>query len=137
MAATTACCPVPVYRDVSVRPDLTVTVVDAAGQPVPGAAVRVRRFISGPPPATETHRWTGATDEAGTLHLDAIAQREPSMPLMMHGVNWYGWQVCAVAATGSAGETHHGRTPVEPPVALQLTLDPAAPDCAWEPWTGP
>lgn len=138
-----ACCPIPVPRRATVRPDLTVTVVDAAGQPVANAAVRVRRFISGPPPETETHRWTATTDAAGAVHLDAIEQTETTLPLMMHGVVWYGWQVCAVGpgpaggAVGSADHLHHAGSPIEPPVAVALRLDPSRPDCAWEAWTGP
>ena len=47
LALGTACCPIPVPRKVSVRPRIEVTVVDADGNPVPGAALTLGRWIEG------------------------------------------------------------------------------------------
>lgn len=137
LLASAACCPIPVSRAVSERPDLTVEVFDSSGLPAAGATVTVRRAIVGPPPKTETHRWTTTTDLHGRAHLPAIEVRETTLPLMMHGVPWYGWQVCASTPDGAATFLHEAGAPVEPPVALRLRLGPLAADCAWETWAGP
>ena len=125
-----ACIPLPLPRQVSVRPQLDIVANTASGEPVMGAEIRVRRFISGPPPDTETHRWEAATGVDGRLLLSAIEARESYMPLMMHGVNWYSWDVCASHPTlGVATHTVHGTQPVMEPVAVPLVLDPAVTSC--------
>lgn len=80
----------------------------------------------------ETHRWTVTADASGAATLDAIEQSEPYMPLMMHGVEWYAWEVCAEHGGGAASVRHSASTPVEPPVMLSIVVDPAKPDCGWE-----
>jgi hypothetical protein len=132
LAVLGACCPIPLKRQVSVRPELTVTVADADGAPVAHAAVLVRRITNGPPPTRETHHWTTATDATGTVVLDAIEESETYLPLMMHGVEWYAWEVCVRDTRGVGTAQHSGRTPVEPPVVVPITLDPGRTDCEWE-----
>lgn len=131
----TACCPIPVPRQVTVRPALTVTVVDASGRPA-DATLTVRRYVSGPPPDTETHRWT-APAPGGHATLDGIEQSETMLPLMMHGVPWYSWQICAVGPAGAASTTVDATAPIHPTASVSLTLDAAATDCGWRDMTGP
>ncbi|MCA9491530.1 MAG: hypothetical protein KC656_19820 [Myxococcales bacterium] len=125
LALGTACCPIPVPRKVSVRPRIEVTVVDADGNPVPGAALTLGRWIEGPPPETEVDRWTEAADAVGKHVFDAIEATESTMPLMMHGVPWYGWRLCAEAPELGAGTWELAATqPVMAPATARVTLVP-------------
>lgn len=122
-----ACCPIPVPRRVSVRPRLEVEVVDGAGAAVPGATLTLGRWIEGPPPDTEVDRWTATTDPSGRHVFDAIEATESAMPLMMHGVPWYGWRLCAESPGLGAGTWELGATqPVMGPATATITLVPGA-----------
>ncbi|MCB9688262.1 MAG: carboxypeptidase regulatory-like domain-containing protein [Alphaproteobacteria bacterium] len=123
----TACCPIPVPRRVSVRPRIEVTVTDADGRAVSGATLTLARWIEGPPPDTEVDRWSATTDPAGQHVFDAIEATESAMPLMMHGVPWYGWRLCAEAPGLGAGTWELGATqPVMGPTTAGVTLVPGA-----------
>ena len=99
------------------RPELHLVLETHEGKRAPGVEVLARRFVSGPPPDTETHRWKAISDIHGTVSFKAIEASEPHMPLMMHGVNWYSWQICASHPKyGVATYQHDARQPVEGPV---------------------
>ena len=128
-----ACCPIPLTRDVTVRPQLALEVRTHEGKPADGVDLTVRRLVTGPPPLTETERWTATTGPDGRVRLDAIERRERYAPLMMHGVNWYGWEVCAEHPKyGSGSARHDGTAPVVGPVSLTIDLDTSRADCGWE-----
>lgn len=118
-----ACCPIPIDREVTVRPQLHLTVEGSDGAPVVGATITARRLIVGPPPLTETARWTGNTGPGGKVVLAELKATEPHMPLMMHGVNWYGWQVCAEHGGAAGVERYDAKGPVVgEPVKLEIAL---------------
>ena len=122
-ALAVACCPIPIPRDVSVRPELTLEVVDSEGNPLEGAELEVRRYISGPPPPTEMNLWTARTGPGGVVVLAEIVQSENSLPLMMHGVNWYGWEACATHPDHTLGcARYDARQPVESPRTLRVRM---------------
>lgn len=131
LAGLGACCPIPLTRRVSERPELTVRVHDVEGRRV-DAEVTVRRVTTGPPPSRETHRWSERTGSDGEVIWPAIEATETYAPLMMHGVEWYSWDVCAVAEAGAHSVRLPGRTPVVPPATVELTLEPDRTDCGWE-----
>ena len=88
-------CVVPWRRGVLLRPEGAVAVRDArGGAPLVGAHVIVRRYRLGPPPGHESHRWTAVTDGAGQAAFGALIGHEWVMPLMMHGVPQWSWDVC-------------------------------------------
>lgn len=89
------CCPFPWKRTTLIRPDGTVTVVDAdTGEPLDGATVVLRRYRVGPPPRIETHRWESDTGPDGEASFEMELAKETVMPLMMHGVPQWGFEVC-------------------------------------------
>lgn len=94
-----ACCPVPWHRTVLDAPGSNVRVIDAAGNAVPGATVTVRRYNLGPPPRRQTGLWTATTSSNGAASFSQSSTGEWVMPLMMHGVPQWAWEVC-VAAPG-------------------------------------
>ena len=97
-----ACCPFPKKRTTLIRPGGTVRVLDAAtGEPIEGANVVLRRVRVGPPPQIETHSWSAATNAKGEVSFELELGTETTMPLMMHGVPQWGFEVCA---------THPGRS---------------------------
>ena len=138
VAILAACCPIPLSRDITERPGIEVVVSSPDGKLVDQSKVTVRRYISGPPPATERNRWHEVTADDGVALFPEIVVSEIYLPLMMHGVNWYSWQVCAEHPTlGSASETHNGGQPMESRFKMNLVLDPAKKDCGWEEMPGP
>ena len=118
----TACCPIPVPRQVSVRPRFEVSVVDAAGAGVPGATVTLMRRIEAPPPDEEIARWTATTDPAGLAVFDALEATEGTYPLMMHGVVFYGWVACAESSLGAGSVSVPSTQAVMPPQAVRVVL---------------
>lgn len=138
LMGTTACIPIPMWRQATVRPALELTLTTHEGKPAPEVEVRIRRFISGPPPDTETHRWIDASDAEGKLVLEALEQQERYAPLMMHGVNWYAWQICADHPKyGVATHRIGGTQPLMPAQTVALQLDPQVPGCDWTPMSPP
>ncbi len=122
IAVTPGCCPIPWLRTVSVRPELTVEVTDAHGAPVAGAEVVVRRFVAAPGPEDALNRWTATTGPDGRITLPAIEETETVLPLMMHGVPWYGWEACVQAPGPPVCERVQATRPVEAPHTLTLAL---------------
>ena len=93
-----ACCPFPKKRTTLIRPEGTVRVLDAAsGEPLEGAEVVLRRVRVGPPPHIETHSWTAVTDARGEASFEMELGTETVMPLMMHGVPQWGFEVCVTS----------------------------------------
>ena len=93
----------PCHRTVLARPEGTIHVIDAATRaPIPGATVTVARYRLGPPPRVETDRWTLTTDSSGAASTSLADRGEWVMPLMMHGVPQWAWEVCVSAPGHSA-----------------------------------
>lgn len=123
VAVGAACCPIPVPRDVSVRPQLTIEVTTPEGVGLEGAEIEVRRFIANPGPETLMDRWVARSGPGGTVTLSEIVQSEPHLPLMMHGVNWYGWEACATHPDHPTGcARYDARKPVEDPLTLRVSM---------------
>lgn len=96
---------IPVWRQTLLRPAGAVVVRDAAtAAPIVGAQVLVRRYNIGPPPRKQSHAWPAVTDAAGRAHFTLLTGREWVMPLMMHGVPQWSFDVC-VNAPGYAGRS--------------------------------
>lgn len=94
--AATACCPIPVPRMAMLRPEAHVQVVDAAGgQALEGATVVMQRYEAAPH-RTMVARWPRASDGDGKVEFPSGREREWIMPLMMHGVPFYGWRICVM-----------------------------------------
>jgi hypothetical protein len=93
------CCPIPIPRTVEVRPLGRVEVVAAAGeQPVAGASVLLAREEAAPHPREgAVERWGAQADAKGVARFTKEERREWSYPLMMHGVTFYKWRICAQA----------------------------------------
>ena len=123
-----ACCPIPIPRNVTVRPQLSIDVVDAQGAPVAGADLTVRRFIANPGPETLMDEWQARTSADGGASLSEIIKSEPSLPLMMHGVNWYGWEACATHPDHPDGcARYDARQPLESPQSLHIQMGVGSP----------
>ena len=123
-----ACCPIPIPRQGLLRPDLEITVTDAGGAPVPGVEVILRRTIAAPGPATEIARFVTLTDEHGVARFDRAEVTDTVMPLMMHGVPYIDFEICAQTEAASAsGWVDAGLE--DAPSTLALVLDPAGPLC--------
>lgn len=125
---------IPIPRTTALRPAGTVQVRAAdTGAPIAAARVLVRRFNLGPPPRRETHRHEGRTGEDGRATFQAETAREWVMPLMMHGVPQWAFDVC-VDAPGFAGRAaawhiDHGEPPAQPLPDLTIALQRGAASC--------
>lgn len=89
-------CFVPVPRTVVVTPRARVSVVRSEdGRPIAGATVVLARWSD--PHDQPQGRWTAATDAHGEARFSRREQSERVLPLMMHGVPFYRWNLCAEA----------------------------------------
>ncbi len=131
------CCLLPWPRSALLRPAGVVVVRDGTtGAPLPGAKVTVRRFNLGPPPATEDRRYLARTDLQGRAAFTALTSREWVLPLMMHGVPQWAFDVC-VESTGHAAEARtwliqrhwQGALDADAEPRLVVTLPPGARTC--------
>jgi sterol desaturase/sphingolipid hydroxylase (fatty acid hydroxylase superfamily) len=96
---SSGCCPIPVPFSETLWPALEVHVQGPDG-PVEGAALTVARYVYFPHFQPESEKTVSArTDHEGRHFFEHESKREWHMPLMMHGVPGYGWQLC-VEATG-------------------------------------
>jgi len=118
-----------------------VRVVDDTGDPVEDATVVVRRYRVGPPPHIETHRFEARTDTDGEATFEIDVGKESVMPLMMHGVPQWGFEVCATAPGYSSAHSswlvvapqddRHTVGQIREP--LVLVLSPGVDEeCTWE-----
>lgn len=97
VALGSGCCPIPLPREKIVVPALDMR-IQAGGDPLAAARVHVARFEYYPHFRPETKiAVLGTTDSEGRVVFEQKTQTETSMPLMMHGVPSYGWQLCAEA----------------------------------------
>lgn len=95
--ALASCCPFPWPRVTLIRPGGTVRVLDAQkGEPLEDATVIVRRYRLGPPPRIETHTFEERTDASGEASFEIELGKETVMPLFMHGVPQWAFEVCVV-----------------------------------------
>ncbi len=97
------CLPIPVPRTVMTQPAGTVRVLSEETEAlVSKASVTVARYHVAPPPTREENKplqqWTISSDEEGEAHFTYQSEREWTAPLMMHGVPYRVWVVCASAA---------------------------------------
>lgn len=125
LAGLAACCPIPLSRAITVRPELSVQVVDASGAGAP-ARVRIARRTAGPPPDTELEVWWAETDAQGAVVVPRIDGTDTIMPLMMHGVTWYAWELCAEGVGGVARTEVYATAPEHPSAAVRLELGAGA-----------
>lgn len=97
--AAMGCCPIPIPRTVEVRPLGRIEVVSAGDeQPVAGALVLLAREEAAPHPREgAVERWGAQADDRGVARFTKKERREWSYPLMMHGVTFYKWRICAQA----------------------------------------
>lgn len=79
--------------DATIRPELTIRVVDASGQPVAGAHVMVVHQTM--PHSTLRDWWSLETGVDGTVAVTELSRRETSAPLCIHGVVHHEFVVCA------------------------------------------
>lgn len=101
LASLSGC--IPVWRKTLLCPAGVVRVHDATtGAPLAGARVIVRRYNVGPPPSRESHRFEAVTAPDGRAVFKAQTAHEWVMPLMMHGVPQWAFDIC-VDADGHRG----------------------------------
>lgn len=80
-------------RYVLVQPDLTLTVRDSSGQPIPDATVF---FVTASNPHRRFHHKSShQTDDRGVVHLRSRREWEFVAPIMIHGVPFYYFTWCA------------------------------------------
>lgn len=96
------CLPILVPRKVMTQPEGTVRVVSKeTAAPLSEASVTVARYHVAPTPTEDEEeplqRWTISSNEEGEAHFTFESKREWVMPLMMHGVPFRAWVVCAAA----------------------------------------
>lgn len=98
MPLMSGCIPVP--RSVVLQPQGAVVVRDQdSGAPIAAARVLLRRYNLGPPPRRESRRFTANSDASGRALFTLETGHEWVMPLMMHGVPQWAFDVC-IAAPG-------------------------------------
>jgi hypothetical protein len=107
-------------------PAAEITVVDAAGQPLAGAAVRIHWWSYPHARLEQTHRFTAGAD--GRVVTTEQARRESVAPLCMHGVPEHHYTVCAGAPDHGWRAVEIDATPTAP-VRLQLTGGAYADEC--------
>ena len=96
-------CVIPVYRSTVLLPTGTVIVRDTESHaPIDHARVFVRRYNVGPPPRRQSHQYIGITAADGRTSFTLVKGHEWAMPLMMHGVTQWAFDVC-VDAPGYQG----------------------------------
>ena len=89
-------CFVPMPRTVVLTPSARVRVVRSEdGQPIAGATVVLARRSD--PHDQAQGRWTATTGARGEARFARREESETVMPLMMHGVPFYRWNLCAQA----------------------------------------
>ena len=96
---------IPVWRSTLLRPNGAVVVRDAQSDaPIEHARVVVRRYNLGPPPQRKSHQYIDYTATDGRVRFAPLSGHEWVMPLMMHGVPQWAFDVC-VDAPGYHGQT--------------------------------
>lgn len=129
--ATLAACCIPMKRAGLEQPDAEIVVRNAKG-PLGGTTVILRRFIRAPGPQEVLQDYVVETNSLGSVSFARIDTRDTVMPFMMHGVPDIGFEVCATGPEGSAvGVLSASNFNVDQPhERIELTLEPAHPDCA-------
>lgn len=95
--SASGCCFIPVPRSYVVFQKVDVTVHDKEG-PVENARVTQARYIYHPHFVPETEiKSSVRTDASGKVTFQESTSKEWVMPLMMHGVPGFGWQLCVEA----------------------------------------
>lgn len=121
---SSGCCPIPWPTTVTVTPAVAVTVT-AEGSALAGADVVLARYEYHPHFAPErgARKAQGRTDDQGRFAFELVEETETSMPLMMHGVAGYGWQLCA-EATGYRAALYGLPWDLAPNSTIALDLTP-------------
>ena len=91
-------CPIPIPRSTVLQPKVTLQVQDPAGNPVAGAPVAVT--LGSQPHSRRHHTRVFITDRTGHVGLEEIRKTKWVMPLMLHGVPQYFWEICISTPQG-------------------------------------
>ena len=113
-----ACVPYPVYK--TLQPEASITVLDAANQPVAG--VEVTLVSKAYPYGREKGRVTKTTEANGVASFEAMREWRTEV-LMIHGSEEFFWNWC-IRKTGFATHVTSNRSASEFQRAVQVRLKP-------------